>query len=63
MLINFRQIDIDEAFTYSGRHFVKKSHTEAYMLPNREVKTFFEYLPVEPEDTIVYKNSSESSSG
>lgn len=49
-IINFKDVEIDELFLFSGRRFIKKDQKTAYLLPDRQIKTFYEYMPVEPEE-------------
>lgn len=48
--INFKDVEINEEFTYMGWKFKKKTANKALMLSNGKLKDFFENIPVNPEE-------------
>lgn len=48
-MIIFKDIKVNEIFYYNGRRFKKKDKHTSYLLSTMEVKSFFEYSPVSPE--------------
>lgn len=48
--MEFNRIEIDEFFTFMGWKFQKKTSTTAKMLSNGKIKTFFQHMPVQPEE-------------